>query len=386
MCDICDKGGQVLGPFLKPMSRLVHTEYFLAGRTSRDPREVLRDTMYAATVTGSPVQNACRLIKQYEPERPRLLRRGAGDPRARRRRDPGRRQPDRDPHRRRRARRAAHRDRGGHPGPRLRPRLRGRRDACQGRRHPRGVRAGGSGAGARRQRRRARQRRGRPARAERAQPAARVVLAHRPVGHAPRPGPGRQARRDPRRRGRLREHAPPRARRRRHDQRGRPPRVVRRRGRGSAQPRPGRPGDRRARARRPPRRRRRPRSRRTDWPSSACSPAAGRSWPCAWATRCCATGSASRWPTRTSSSKAPRTRSCSTDAGNGSASTTRSSAGSRTTPRRCPRASRWMPTRPPATSTSLRGPHYRGIQFHAESILTQHGADLIHGLAADLLT
>jgi phenazine biosynthesis protein phzE len=68
MCDICDKGGQVLGPFLKPMSRLVHTEYFLAGRTSRDPREVLRDTMYAATVTGSPVQNACRLIKQYETE------------------------------------------------------------------------------------------------------------------------------------------------------------------------------------------------------------------------------------------------------------------------------------------------------------------------------
>ena len=68
MCDICDKGGQVLGPFLKPMSRLIHTEYFLAGRTSRDPREVLRDTMYAATVTGSPVQNACRLIKKYETE------------------------------------------------------------------------------------------------------------------------------------------------------------------------------------------------------------------------------------------------------------------------------------------------------------------------------
>jgi phenazine biosynthesis protein phzE len=66
MCDVCDKGGQVLGPFLKPMSRLIHTEYFLAGRTSRDPREVMRDTMYAATVTGSPVQNACRLIKQYE--------------------------------------------------------------------------------------------------------------------------------------------------------------------------------------------------------------------------------------------------------------------------------------------------------------------------------
>ncbi|GAB3197699.1 phenazine-specific anthranilate synthase component I [Nocardioides hungaricus] len=68
MCDICHEGGQVLGPFLKPMSRLIHTEYLLAGRTDRDPREVLRDTMYAATVTGSPVENACRLIRKYETE------------------------------------------------------------------------------------------------------------------------------------------------------------------------------------------------------------------------------------------------------------------------------------------------------------------------------
>lgn len=68
MCDICTEGGQVLGPFLKPMTHLIHTEYLLAGRTSRDVREVLRDTMYAATVTGSPVENACRLIKQYEAE------------------------------------------------------------------------------------------------------------------------------------------------------------------------------------------------------------------------------------------------------------------------------------------------------------------------------
>jgi phenazine biosynthesis protein phzE len=68
MCDICHEGGQVLGPFLKPMTHLIHTEYLLAGRTNRDPREVLRDTMYAATVTGSPVENACRLIKRYESE------------------------------------------------------------------------------------------------------------------------------------------------------------------------------------------------------------------------------------------------------------------------------------------------------------------------------
>ncbi|WP_148573146.1 anthranilate synthase family protein [Nocardioides caldifontis] len=68
MCDICNEGGQVLGPFLKPMTHLVHTEYVLAGRTSRDVRAVLRDTMFAATVTGAPVENACKLIKRYEVE------------------------------------------------------------------------------------------------------------------------------------------------------------------------------------------------------------------------------------------------------------------------------------------------------------------------------
>ena len=35
MCDICHEGGQVLGPFLKPMTHLIHTEYLLAGRTAR---------------------------------------------------------------------------------------------------------------------------------------------------------------------------------------------------------------------------------------------------------------------------------------------------------------------------------------------------------------
>jgi phenazine biosynthesis protein phzE len=68
MCDICHEGGQVLGPFLKPMTHLVHTEYLLAGRTRADVRDVLRDTMFAATVTGAPVENACRLIAQYEAE------------------------------------------------------------------------------------------------------------------------------------------------------------------------------------------------------------------------------------------------------------------------------------------------------------------------------
>ena len=68
MCEICHEGGQVLGPFLKPMTHLMHTEYLLAGRTRSDVRDVLRDTMFAATVTGAPVENACRLIHEYESE------------------------------------------------------------------------------------------------------------------------------------------------------------------------------------------------------------------------------------------------------------------------------------------------------------------------------
>ncbi|MFJ9605646.1 anthranilate synthase family protein [Kitasatospora sp. NPDC101176] len=67
MCTVGDLGGQVLGPRLKEMSHLAHTEYELRGRTSLDVREVLRETMFAATVTGSPVQNATRVIKRYEP-------------------------------------------------------------------------------------------------------------------------------------------------------------------------------------------------------------------------------------------------------------------------------------------------------------------------------
>ncbi|GAA2225829.1 phenazine-specific anthranilate synthase component I [Kitasatospora cystarginea] len=66
MCTVGDLGGQVLGPRLKEMSHLAHTEYELRGRTSLDVREVLRETMFAATVTGSPVQNATRVIRRYE--------------------------------------------------------------------------------------------------------------------------------------------------------------------------------------------------------------------------------------------------------------------------------------------------------------------------------
>ncbi|WP_435604732.1 anthranilate synthase family protein [Streptomyces sp. bgisy130] len=67
MCTVGDKGGVVIGPRLKEMAHLAHTEYELRGRSTLDVREVLRETMFAATVTGSPVQNACRVIERHEP-------------------------------------------------------------------------------------------------------------------------------------------------------------------------------------------------------------------------------------------------------------------------------------------------------------------------------
>ncbi|MFC4144719.1 chorismate-binding protein [Micromonospora mangrovi] len=66
MACVAEHGGQVVGPYLKEMAHLAHTEYLLAGRGSLDVREVLRETMFAPTVTGSPMENACRVIARHE--------------------------------------------------------------------------------------------------------------------------------------------------------------------------------------------------------------------------------------------------------------------------------------------------------------------------------
>jgi phenazine biosynthesis protein phzE len=67
MSRICDPPVRVEGPWLKEMARLAHTEYRLIGRTQRDVPEILRETMFAPTVTGSPVENATKVIAQHEP-------------------------------------------------------------------------------------------------------------------------------------------------------------------------------------------------------------------------------------------------------------------------------------------------------------------------------
>jgi phenazine biosynthesis protein phzE len=65
---ICPAGGRVRGPYLKEMARLAHTEYFIEGRTDRDVRDILRETLFAPTVTGSPLESAARVISRYEPQ------------------------------------------------------------------------------------------------------------------------------------------------------------------------------------------------------------------------------------------------------------------------------------------------------------------------------
>ncbi|KHK98648.1 chorismate-binding protein [Microbacterium mangrovi] len=68
MSAVCSDGGRITGPHLKEMSRLTHTEYMLRGRSRLDPRDILRETMFAPTVTGSPMQNACTVIQRHERE------------------------------------------------------------------------------------------------------------------------------------------------------------------------------------------------------------------------------------------------------------------------------------------------------------------------------
>ncbi|MFF2555369.1 anthranilate synthase family protein [Nocardia sp. NPDC058058] len=67
MCQLCDDP-YVRGPELQEMAHLAHTRYVISGHSDRDYREVLRATLLAPTVTGSPLENACRVIARFEPD------------------------------------------------------------------------------------------------------------------------------------------------------------------------------------------------------------------------------------------------------------------------------------------------------------------------------
>jgi phenazine biosynthesis protein phzE len=64
---MCDNGAKLIGPQLKEMARLAHTEYFLVGQTTWAIPEILRHTMFAPTVTGSPIESATKVIARHEP-------------------------------------------------------------------------------------------------------------------------------------------------------------------------------------------------------------------------------------------------------------------------------------------------------------------------------
>ena len=66
MSRICDRDVRVVGPEVTPMQRLAHTGYLITGQTRLDVCEVLRRALFAPTVTGSPLANACRVITRYE--------------------------------------------------------------------------------------------------------------------------------------------------------------------------------------------------------------------------------------------------------------------------------------------------------------------------------
>ncbi len=65
MAKMCDQGGSIIGPLVKEMSALIHTEHLLVGKSSKDIMELFRESMFAATVVGSPVENSCNIISKY---------------------------------------------------------------------------------------------------------------------------------------------------------------------------------------------------------------------------------------------------------------------------------------------------------------------------------
>jgi phenazine biosynthesis protein phzE len=66
MSKICSDGGEIRGPLLKEMSSLIHTEYELDGHSKMPIVDAFRLSMFAATMIGSPLENAARIIHKYE--------------------------------------------------------------------------------------------------------------------------------------------------------------------------------------------------------------------------------------------------------------------------------------------------------------------------------
>lgn len=66
MSRLCAPGVRLTGPRLRPMGRVTHTEYQIEGSCTAGIYDVMCDSMFAPTVTGSPIENATRVIARYE--------------------------------------------------------------------------------------------------------------------------------------------------------------------------------------------------------------------------------------------------------------------------------------------------------------------------------
>lgn len=66
MTDICSADVRAYGPYLIQMSRLAHVGYRIEGTTELPVAEILKRSMFAPTVVGSPLENATRVIARYE--------------------------------------------------------------------------------------------------------------------------------------------------------------------------------------------------------------------------------------------------------------------------------------------------------------------------------
>lgn len=63
---ICAVSPSVDGPYLKNLAQLMHTEYYVRGITDAHPARVLRESLFAPTVLGGPLDSAFRVAAERD--------------------------------------------------------------------------------------------------------------------------------------------------------------------------------------------------------------------------------------------------------------------------------------------------------------------------------
>ncbi len=66
MSQICSSWWMIVGPILKEMANLIHTEYLLSWKSELSKIDILRKSMWASTVIWSPIESAFRVVSKYE--------------------------------------------------------------------------------------------------------------------------------------------------------------------------------------------------------------------------------------------------------------------------------------------------------------------------------